>query len=308
MIIRTVTGDIAPEALGLTLGHEHIFAEPPADVSDPDLRIDDEAGAESELAAFRRAGGGAIIEMTTLDYGRSAAVLAHLSRKTGVHIVSATGFNQGKFADRISSQRTTDQIADWMVEEVTRGIDGSNVRAGVIKAASGLNGPGADERRVFVAAAQAHRRTNAPISTHTEKGTWALGQIELFRSEGVEPGRVLLGHLDLNPDPVYLAEVAATGAFMGFDQFAKAKYLPDARRIELIAGLVDAGHGSQIIIGGDMARRSSYAWGGGPGFVHVPLTIRPALREAGLSAAAADALSFDNPKRLLAFEPVEPRA
>lgn len=305
MIVRTVLGDVAPEELGFTLGHEHVFARPPEDVTDPDLRLDDEEKSVAELASFREVGGGAVVDMTTRDYGNDAAALARISRSSSVHVIAATGFNKGKFADRLSSEMTTAEIAAWMTGEVRNGIAGTTSRAGLIKASSSLDGPNANERRVFEAAAQAHAATGAPISTHTEKGTWADGQIALLTRLGVPADRILIGHLDLKPDLAYLREVAASGVFMGFDQFSKAKYLADSTRIELIARLVADEHGGQIMISGDLARRSYLtAWGGGPGYRYFLSELPDKFVEYGIEQARYRAMLRDNPRRLFAFDPV----
>lgn len=305
MIVRTVLGDIQPEALGTTLGHEHVFARPPADVTDPDLHLDDEDKSISELASFREAGGGAVVDMTTRDYGNDAAALARISRAAGVHVIAATGFNKGKFADRLSADMTTADIANWMTAEVCDGIAGSAARAGLIKASSGLDGPNANERRVFEAAALAHAATGAPISTHTEKGTWADGQVELLTGLGVPAGRILIGHLDLKPDLAYLREIASTGVFMGFDQFSKAKYLADSARIDLIARLAADGHGGQIVISGDLARRSYLtAWGGGPGYRYFLTDLPDSFAGQGVEPSLYRAMLRDNPRRLFAFDPL----
>jgi predicted metal-dependent phosphotriesterase family hydrolase len=305
VIVRTVLGDIDPADLDLTLGHEHIYAVPPAEVTDPDLHLDDEKLAQRELELFAAAGGHSVIEMTTVDYGRDAAVMTRISAASGVHLIAATGYNKGKFADRISSTLTTEAIAAWMIEEVEHGMAGSTARAGLIKASSSLDGPNPNERRVFEAAAAAHLATHAPISTHTEQGTWAIGQVQLLGDNGVPANRILLGHLDLKPDLGYLREVAATGAFLGLDQFAKAKYLSDADRIALVLALVADDHGHQLMLSGDMARRSYHlAHGGGPGFVHIPATILPALQSAGLSTTQIENLATGNTRRFLAFDPV----
>jgi predicted metal-dependent phosphotriesterase family hydrolase len=304
VIVRTVLGDIAPEELGLTLGHEHVFARPPEDVSDPDLRLDDEAKSAAELALFRASGGGGVIEMTTRDYGNDARALVRISRAAGVHVVAATGFNKGRFADRLSSAMTTAEIAAWMTAEVRAGIAGTGARAGVIKASSSLDGPNANERRVFEAAAQAHSATGAPISTHTEKGTWAEGQIALLTGLGVSVSRILIGHLDLKPDPVYLREVAAAGVFMGFDQFSKTKYLADSARIELIARLIDDGYGGQIMISGDLARRSYLnAWNGQPGYSYFLTELPDKFAKGGIGHSVYRQMLRDNPARFLAFKP-----
>lgn len=305
MIVRTVLGDIAPEELGFTLGHEHVFARPPEDITDADLRLDDEQKSIAELVSFHAAGGGAVVDMTTRDYGNDAAALARISKVAGVHVVAATGFNKGKFADRLSSGMTTAKIAAWMTGEVRDGIAGTAVRAGLIKAASSFDGPDANEQRVFEAAAEAHAATGAPISTHTEKGTWADGQIALLTGLGVPAGKTLIGHLDLKPDLNYLREIAASGVFMGFDQFSKAKYLADSARIELIARLVADGHGRQIVVSGDLARRSYLtAWGGGPGYRYFLSELPEKFAAAGIESELYRSFLMDNPRRLLAFAPV----
>jgi predicted metal-dependent phosphotriesterase family hydrolase len=304
VIVRTVLGDIAPETLGLTLGHEHVFARPPDDVTDPDLRLDDEEKSARELVSFRQAGGGAVVDMTTRDYGNDAAALARASQASGVHVIAATGFNKGRFADRLSSGMTTVGIADFMTREVRYGIADTIYRAGLIKASSSLDGANENERRVFEAAAEAHAATGAPISTHTEKGTWAEGQIALLTDLGVPPDRILIGHLDLKPDLAYLREVAASGVFMGFDQFSKEKYLADAARIELIAELVADGHGGQIIVSGDLARRSYLAaWGGEPGYRYFLADLPGEFAMQGIDRTLYEGILRDNPRRFLAFDP-----
>jgi|HubBroStandDraft_5_1064220.scaffolds.fasta_scaffold30290_3 predicted metal-dependent phosphotriesterase family hydrolase len=303
MMIRTVLGDISPEGLGTILGHEHIITGPPAEITDIDLRLHSESKACEELASFKAAGGSAVVEMTTVDYGRDITSLARVAKQSGVHIVAATGYNKGKFADRITSKLSTEHIARWMTEEVLVGASGTTHRCGVIKAASSLDHAGAHELRVFEAAALAHLATGAPISTHTEAGTWALEQMQLLGDLGVSATRVLLGHLDRKPDIGYLREVAATGAYLGFDQCGKHKYLPDADRVELVLKLIDDGHLHQLMISGDMARCSSLtAYGGGPGFTHVPRTIVANFMEAGLAAEEIEALTTGNARNLLAFD------
>lgn len=308
MMIRTVLGDISPNGLGMILGHEHILTSPPAEVTDTDLRLQSERKACEELASFKAAGGSAVVEMTTVDYGRNITALARVSKQSGVHIVAATGYNKAKFADRITSTLSTDQIARWMTAEILSGAENSPYRCGVIKAASSLDHAGPHERRVFEAAAIAHLATGAPISTHTEVGTWALEQMQLLDSMGVPADRVLLGHLDRKPDIGYLREVAASGAYLGFDQCGKHKYLPDADRVALVLKLVADGHARQLIISGDMARCSSFnAYGGGPGFTHVPQTMVPSLKAAGLGADEIEALTAGNARKLLTFaDPVLP--
>ncbi len=307
----------------MTLGHEHLIALPPAFVTDEDLWLDSEAAALTELNTYRSKGGRSVVEMTTVDYGRDIAALVRLSQASGVHIVAATGFNQGKFADGIVARHSDEQIVAWMVSEVSSGAldraapeqfalaaDSASAtpgrfRAGVIKASSGLEGPSAGERRVLQAAAEAHLLTRAPISTHTEKAAWGLEQAQFFSDAGVRASSVLIGHLDFRPELPYLLEVAETGVNLGFDQFSKRKYLSDEKRVELIKGLAEAGHLSQVILSGDLARRSywpAYGNEAATGFAYIPGKVRDMLLAEGLGVDGVQQLLAGNPQNWLAFE------
>lgn len=330
MIVRTVLGDLAPASLGWTLGHEHLIARPPQLVEDDDLRLDDENAAARELSSFRDAGGGAVVEMTTVDYGRDAAALARLAERSGVRIVAATGFNKGRFSDGIVARHSDEALVAWMEAEVRTGAlpwsppdslvlsvprpyqaaaaptGDAPVRAGLIKASTGAGGPSDEERRGLSAATEAHRRTGAPIGTHTEKAEWALEQARTLVDGGVAGEKVLIGHLDFRPELPYLLEVAATGVFLGFDQFSKAKYLSDEARVKLIAALASEGRLSQAIVSGDLARRSYWPGYGhvhAPGLTHLPRVVVPMLRAEGLDEEALRTLFVDNPRRWLAFDP-----
>ncbi len=320
-IVRTVLGDISVTALGTTLGHEHLIARPPAFVTDEDLWLDSEAAALTELNDFRSTGGRGVVEMTTVDYGRDIAALVRLSQASGVHLIAATGFNQGKFADGIVARHSDEQIVAWMVSEVSTGAldygasehfnlaSGDSMgpgrpRAGVIKASSGLDGPGAGEQRVLEAAVEAQRLTRAPISTHTERATWGLEQAHFFSAAGVPSSSVLIGHLDFRPELPYLLEVAETGVNLGFDQFSKRKYLSDQKRVELIVGLAEAGHLGQVILSGDLARRSywpAYGNEAATGFAYIPGKVREMLLAAGLGVDGVEQLLTGNPQNWLAF-------
>ncbi len=310
-MIRTVLGDIAPEALGFTLCHEHLYGQPPPEFAEDDLCLEDEASALRELKDFKEAGGAAVVEMTTPDYGRNVAVLQRLSQQSDVHIVAATGFNKAKFADRYSSHLTEDALAAWMVTEVSEGVveppsfvaEGSRTaaRAGLIKASTSSGGPTKDEEKVMRAAARAHKTTGAPVSTHTEKASWALEQATFLTEHGVSPKKLLIGHLDFNPDLAYLSEIASLGVYLGLDQFSKDKYLPDAKRVELVVALAEKGFGGQLLLSGDMARKSYWRTFGGAGFRHIPTTVKQRLREAGMTEANLNGLFVDNPRNWLNF-------
>lgn len=301
--ILTVRGPIDASALGVCYGHEHLLGAPPPDtLGDEDLILDDEGAAAEEMDRFRRAGGSAVVEMSTPDYGRDAAGLRRISERSGVHIVCATGYNKDRFSHRLTRDATVDELTARFVGEIADGIDG--VRAGLVKASSTFEAMSPAAEKVFRAAAATHHRTGAPIATHTEAGTMALEQIRLLDSEGVDAGHVVIGHMDRKLDLPYHLEVADAGAFLSYDQLSKAKYYLDEERAEMIARLVEEGFGRRILLGGDLARRSywpAYGYADGPGFTYILERFVPLLREAGLSDEAVDDLLIRNPAQAFSF-------
>jgi 5-phospho-D-xylono-1,4-lactonase len=302
--IRTVCGDIDPAQLGACYSHEHVLCSPPPDVTDRDLELDSELAALQELTWFKQAGGLALVEMTPADCGRNAPGMKRVSEATGIHIIAATGLHKEKFSGRIVKDKSIDELADRFVRDVAEGVDGTDIKAGVIKAASSLNTITVNEEKVFRAAARAHHTTGAVISTHTEVGTMGLEQIQLLISEGVEPERIIIGHVDRRLEWDYHLTLWKTGVTLGYDQISKEKYAPDSQRVEFILRAVKAGFGQQIVLGGDLGRKSywpSYGTGGGPGLTYILWRFIPWLRSAGLSEEALQDLLVHNLARVLAL-------
>lgn len=300
--IITVLGPIDSGEFGVTDFHEHLLCGPPAPYrdKDPDLVLDNEEAMQEELRRFRLSGGQALVDFSTVDYHRDILSAIRIARATGVHVVAVSGFNKGKYAASLVRGKTVAQVADEILAEFGHGIGDTGVRPHAVKAGSGLDEISPEEETMLRAAGRVHRETGAPVVTHTEAGTMALEQVEILRSEGVPPRRIVLGHLDRKLDWPYIKAVAETGCYLAFDQIGKEKYWPDRTRIEFIQRLVAAGHGQQLVLGGDYGRKSYLtAHGGGPGFPYLLWRFVPWLRETGLPAAAIDDLLVHNPRRAL---------
>ncbi|GAA3723002.1 phosphotriesterase family protein [Gordonia hankookensis] len=304
--IRTVLGDIAPDDLGVTLCHEHLFTNPPrwARERDHDMVLDKVDAAIGEVADFNSLGGGALIEMTTEDYGRNAAGLLAVAEASRVHVVSASGYQKGIYYPDTVATESVDEISRRFVTDVTVGIDGTSARAGVIKFGTCRTDEiREDERKVQEAVARAHLSTGAPISTHCQAGTLGTLQANGFADLGVDPARVLIGHLDRNLDYGYLREVAQTGVWLGFDHWTKPKYPSDELRVSCIEQLFAEGY-TQVMVSGDLGRPSYQPHhGGSPGFAGLLKQIRERL-----PAEIAETVFLTNPREFFAFTPTETAA
>jgi 5-phospho-D-xylono-1,4-lactonase len=305
-LVRTVVGDVAPGELGPAYGHEHLLTRPAGEQvrGDLDLVLDDEQLAAAELQTFVRAGGRALVEASTVELGRNPAGLQRLARRTGVHVVASTGHVCEQYwRGALELEATPDRaLVFGLVRDLTVGMDGTDVRAGVVKAGSSLDRITPTEARVIRAAAVAQRETGAPITTHTTAGTAALEQVRALERAGADLSHVCVGHLDRRLVWEDHLALARTGVFLGYDCIGKEQYQPDADRVRFILRLVEAGHGRQVLLAGDMARRRYLgAWGGGPGYGFILGPFLGRLRAAGLAEADADALVVANPASFLTW-------
>ncbi|MGW5735958.1 MULTISPECIES: phosphotriesterase family protein [Streptomyces] len=298
--VRTVLGDVAPTDLGVCDAHDHLFLTSP---QLPGQELSSATLAGEELAAFRAAGGESLIQWTPLGMGRHAGELTRLSRATGVRIVAATGLHQAvHYEQELLARLRAEGLAGVFVRELTQGIGGTGVRAGLIKVAGGFHGLDAHARWTMDAAAEAHHATGAPISVHLELGTGALDVLDLLCGElSVPAGKVVLGHLNRSPDLTVHREAAAAGAHLAFDGPSRAHHATDWRMPDAVQALVEAGFADQLLLGGDTTTAGARAVNGGPGLPYLLRIVRPRL-ELAVGAGVVARILTVNPGRAFAVE------
>ncbi|WP_314176964.1 phosphotriesterase family protein [Streptomyces winkii] len=302
--VRTVLGDIDGGDLGLCDAHDHLFLQSP---QSPGQELDDLDAAEAELRAFAGAGGRAVVQWTPHGMGRRTGALAELARRTGTHLIAATGVHQAAHhrAGPVipGRQNTAEGLAELFTEELTRGVRGSICgqapRAGVIKVAGGFHGLDEHARRTLHAAAEAHHATDAPVAVHLEGGTAGPEVLDLLCEErAVPPHRVLLGHVGRCPDVRLHRELASRGAWLVFDGPSRAHHATDWRLSDCLAALAEHGHGDRVMLGGDTTTAAAR---GAPGMAYLPRTLLPRLaRELGTEFAQR--LFVHNPARAFAAD------
>jgi 5-phospho-D-xylono-1,4-lactonase len=294
-VIRTVLGDLRPDALGITDSHDHLFFRSAAL---PGQELDDEAAAVAEVRAFADAGGQSIVQWTPYGLNRRAQLLPGISTRTGVSIVAATGLHRREHYPDGFVDKVQDQLADIFVRELTAGIGDTQVRAGLIKVASGFHILDAHAELVMRAAAEAHHVTNAPIAIHHELGSAADAVLDLLVDElDVDPRAVILGHLNRFPDHRVQLELAQRGAWLAFDGPSRANNATDPRMMDCLAALIDGGYADRLLLGGDTTTaRARAATGEGPGMPYLLTHLRPRITRY-FGADVADAVFRDNPAR-----------
>jgi len=309
-IVRTVLGDLDPAALGRTDYHEHLLHRSPLLPGDD---LDDAELSRQETEALRDSGFDALVDLTPLGLGREPLQLAAISRATGVHVVGATGVHRHQHyaTDHPVHGWSEEDLVDCFVTELMEGFradpfggtDTLEARAGVIKVGTGYWQITSFEERVLAAAGEAHRRTGAPVVCHTELGTAVWEAADLLERNGLSRDKLVLAHIDRNPDPGLHAELAASGVYLGYDGPARPKYWPDSTLVDCLVAVADRGGRDRLLLGGDVARRSSFAaYGGMPGMAYLGRRFVPRVREAG-GDDLVHALLVANPARAFSFVP-----
>ena len=284
------------------------------------VRLDDEALAEEEIGTFAAAGGSALVDCTLEGIGRDPLALRRLSQATGLHIVQGTGFYIELAHPPRVADLTVDELAAQFVGELTDGIGDTGVRAGIIGeiGTSGIDPTSrqkrgdmtAAEEKVLRAAGAASVETGAAVTVHLDpRGTGAYAVIDVLTREGVPPERMIMDHMDANPELDYHLRVADLGVFVEYDHFGREyyaghmqrPYTKDARRVELLQALVERGYGGQLLVSQDVCAKIDLHRHGGNGYDHVLRRIVPALRAGGVEDDAIHALLGENPRRALAF-------
>ncbi|MEX1263893.1 MAG: phosphotriesterase-related protein [Actinomycetota bacterium] len=353
--VQTVLGPMAPEDLGVVMTHEHVFARfhvwscPPETVveealwnapvtlenvgkvrrrtwsNDENLRIDDVDIAVREIQLYAAAGGGTIVEMTPPALGRDARQLRRVARMTGINIVCGTSFYVSLAHPAWVSDASVEDLGQFLLRELTEGIDGTDIRAGVIGEIGTSDPIHQDEEKCLRAGAWAQRRTGAPIEVHmAETNALALEVLDILEREGADLSRVIICHMDARDmDLDYHRAVMGRGAIIEYDFFGVQwtnddlrdretgrRFWPpppsDHQRVEAIATLIGEGYRDQILLSHDTATKAQLVTYGGWGYAHILENIVPLARWHGITADDMEGLLQRNPQRLLAWtHPVE---
>lgn len=303
--IQTVTGRVQTEALGLTLPHEHLFLTMWENGGGGSmLQLADEAILLAELEDFKASGGTCIVDQTPRGCGRDPARVKRLAEMSGLIIVMGCGWYTEPFypMEDALARRSVDSIADQLLEEIQGGMDGTDVKPGLIGeigVAQGWISP--LEERVHRAAARAQARTGLPLATHTTFHKVGLEQLDLFAEEGVDLSRVCIGHCGSQPYLDYCLAVVERGAYVAFDNIGQPMGRLEERIVELIKALADHGHQTRILLSHDVGQMPELRYFGGRGFTYLTEVFIPRLRDAGVPEDLIETLTVANPRRFLSI-------
>jgi predicted metal-dependent phosphotriesterase family hydrolase len=301
--VITVKGPIGAAELGFTLSHEHLILDFFSYQSSYDDVLDEEKVMIWELQHYIRAGGKSLVDCTNMGLKRDHLALRRIAEAAGANIIMGCGWYRERVYPSYVYELSTNELADRMVREIEVGVDGTDIRAGMIgEIGTEINAISPAQERVFRAAARAQRRTGVSIWTHTTHfGSLALEQIALLKEEGVPTDRMVISHLGDRFDCEFLRPIAETGVFMSIDNigYEGNGYPDDEVRAKNIAFLIREGFIRQVMMSMDIGAKRFLLSYKGHGFAHLIQNFLPRLRSKGITEEDISIMTVDNPARAL---------
>jgi phosphotriesterase-related protein len=314
--VQTLRGPIDSSTLGRVLIHEHIFLMDMEYTYNyrPDFFADETiTKAAARLNALKATGIDTIIDLTVLGLGRHVPSLIKVAPLTDLNIVISTGlytFDEvpGPFAYHGPGLLldAPEPMVDLFVRDITEGVGGSAIKAGMLKCAIDLPGLRPGVERVLRAVARANVLTGTPITVHTapQVETGLIVQ-HVLAEEGVNLEDVIIGHCGDSKEVDYLMKLADKGSLLGMDRFGVEFAITMEERVATIAQMVKRGYVGQMALSHDCCAWSDFF----PQvedyhramprhhYLHIHDEVIPALLEAGVSQRDLDTMFIDNPRR-----------
>ncbi|MGE0021664.1 MAG: phosphotriesterase [Draconibacterium sp.] len=223
--IITVTGEIPASAIGKTLHHEHLLVDFIGADSTGYHRWNRDSVVEKVLPyllEIKALGYKTLVECTPAYLGRDPLLLKTLSEKSGIQIITNTGYYSavgGKFIPKHGFTETAQQLADRWIAEAKNGIEGTGIYPGFIKIAVERAPLQEINRKVVEAACIAHKATGLTIMSHTGPAVPAFQEIEILKQYGVHPSAFIWTHANNEKDWGKIIDAAKMGVWIAFDKF-----------------------------------------------------------------------------------------
>lgn len=309
--VQTVCGPIPASQLGFTLPHEHLYiGNWNARMADPDWYPEEE-GLSFITPVVRQAyssGVRTIIDATPFNLGRDIRILEAVSRATGMHIIASTGV----FPDESILLRSMEEesLVRFLVKEATVGVQGTNIRCGVIKCGTGELGFTPINLKMLRACGRAQAMTGLPIITHCRPENTRIGlfQQDILEQAGADLSKVVIGHFRKGDPLDYAENVIRRGSFLAIDQMNFNGHCLEYN-LQMIPEMCRRGWADHLLFSHDAAicfnhsrwcdyDHSQYINYAPDSLSFLHRVVIPGLLERGVSQEQIETITVRNPQRL----------
>lgn len=310
----TVTGSIEPSDLGFSQCHEHLLISRGRSFEiNHALCIDKIENSIKDVLDFKEAGGKTIIDAQPCGCNRMETGLALISSKTGVNIISSTGFHKMCFYPENHWIHTAseDELTAIFTSELKYGmyVDADttfpscqcSARAGIIKTAFDKEELSNRYKRLFRAAVESAIDTNCAISVHIEQDTNPLYLLDYLLKIGMNPQKLIFCHMDRACRDLSLhQQVLKEGVSLEYDTIGRFKYHDDNHEISIFQTMLAQGFENQLLFSLDTTRERLKSYTpSGIGLDYLMKIFIPHMIAAGISPHQINLISCENIRRIL---------
>lgn len=286
--VMTVNGSLAASRMGFSLIHEHILVDfVGADGYDPKKWNHDDVIRKvlPFLQELKQTGCNTLVECTPAFLGRDVILLQKLSKLSGLHIISNTGYYGGsvnKFLPANAFSETDRQLADRWIKEHREGIEETGIRPGFIKISVNDARLTDISQKLIRAAGLCHLSTGLTIASHTGPAIPAFEEIEILESLGVAPNAFIWVHAQNEKDWQQYAIAARKGAWVSIDGLRDENV---ASYIEMLSFMKKEKCLNRVLVSHDAGWYEPDKPGGGTfrGYTTLFKKLLPKLQEGGFT-------------------------
>ena len=299
----TVRGEIAARRMGFTLPHEHLMSTFGAESSESpqydEVRL--MAQVLPYLERVKRLGCRTIFDCTAAYFGRSPRLLKTFSERSGLHLVTNTGYYgaaNDRYVPAFVATESPAQIAARWLDEWRNGIGGTDIRPGFVKLAVDGGDLSDTDAKLIRAGALTHRASGLTLAVHTGNNPKAAyQQLAILDEENVNPTAWIWVHAHAVERIEDLIPAAQRGAWLSFDglQLPDPGNDPVGKHLALLAGMQRRGFLNQVLLSHD--GNSFTSEGRLRPYDALFTTLLPALRSNGFTDREIRALTVENPAR-----------
>ena len=307
-LIMTVLGPIPASEMGITLTHEHVMVDFIGADSTGYHRWDKQEVVNSALpylSEIQEHQVSTLVECTPAFLGRDPWILKALSRQTGMHLVTNTGYygaHNNRFIPAELLELSAEELSHIWVDEFENGIEGSGVKPGFIKiAVQGDEILSKEHVKIITAAALTHQQTGLVIASHTGPDAPAFEQISVLQSHGVDPSCFIWVHAQQGSLEGNI-KAARMGTWISLDNLSLDREAGSEYDVlwyaDRIQNLKEAGYLERVLISHDAGWYKPEEENGGTfrGFTGIFTALIPALEKKGFSPKEINLLLEINPR------------
>ena len=302
----TVNGRVNASELTRALPHEHVdtnFIGADAIMVPPRHGQTHVSHVISAFKSLHAKGVNFVFECTPAYIGRDVKLLKEISRQSGVHIVTNTGFyaavNKKYIPDFVYTGSVTDISQRWE-KEFVNGIDGTDVKPGFIKLGVDTGPLDSIETKLLLAAVDVSRKTGLTIAVHTGDYAAALSEYQIVKREKHDPSRLVWVHAQ-NASNEERLDLATKGVYISLDGVSEKNFEEYAARILFLKRnnvlnrvILSHDDGWAVLSNGSYKELELFGNGNLNPYTTIFSRLIPLLKKEGMTDAEIDLIMKEN--------------